>query len=577
MKEPPIDDNFKTRYPEIAQEWNYEKNSIPPEKYFPHSGKKVWWKCSRCGYEWETAICYRTQGHSCPACAHQKVVSGRNDLKTLYPDIAKYWDDNRNTLAANQVFPNTAKKYWWICEKGHSYLESPNTKVNMETGCPICSGHRLQAGANDLRTKFPLIASEWDKAKNEKSPEEVTSHSDYNAWWVCSNGHTYQAKVYNRTAEKATGCPYCAGRAVLKGYNDLASQRPEIAKQWHPTKNEGLTAADVAIGSNKKAWWLCPVCGNEWRTDIASRTLNNTSCPKCKKWFHTSKTEQILFYYIKKVFPDAINGYKLNGKAEIDIFIPSKNIGVEYDGERWHGEKKATADELKGKAIASSGIILYRVREPKCAKIDDRSTIILTPIPKADFSHLNGALGKLFECWQNRGICNFAPEIDVNKDILEIMASFAQNVAEKSLSEIAPDLVEEWDVKKNNGLKPEAVPAHSAIKAWWVCKKCGNSWKAVVSARVRGNGCPACAEKSRGKRVKEGHFHPGINDLITVAPQVAKEWDYSKNREGIETIVKGSHKKYWWICPNGHSYEAAVNNRVKGRGCPFCARKKKVE
>ena len=196
-------------------------------------------------------------------------------------------------------------------------------------------------------------------------------------------------------------------------------------------------------------------------------------------------------------------------------------------------------------------------------------------MPKADFSHLNAAVECLFECWQNSGICDSVPEIDVNRDIRKIMASFAQNVAEKSLLEIAPDLVEEWDIKKNSGLKPEAVPAHSAIKAWWVCKKCGHSWEAVISARVRGNGCPACAEKSRGKRVKEGHFHPGINDLITVAPQIAKEWDFSKNRESLETVVKGSHKKYWWICPNGHSYEAAVNNRVKGRGCPFCAGKKK--
>ena len=198
--------NFLSCYPEIAKEWNYEKNPLGPEMYTPHSGKKVWWKCSRCGYEWDARIYSRASGSSCPACTHQRVWPGHNDLKTLFPEIAQYWDSEKNNLSADQVFPNSAKKYWWTCKKGHSYLESPNAKVNMETGCPVCSGHRLQAGVNDLKTKYPEIAREWDYEKNTINPAELAVRSGKKAYWKCSVcGNEWVAVIASRAA--GAGCP----------------------------------------------------------------------------------------------------------------------------------------------------------------------------------------------------------------------------------------------------------------------------------------------------------------------------------------------------------------------------------
>ena len=574
------DYNLLVCYPEVAAEWDYDKNhGLMPDSFSPHSGKKVWWKCSKCGYQWESTINTRTnRGHGCPVCSHQMVVPGRNDLLTLFPEIAKYWDYEKNTKAPDQVFPGTATKYWWTCEQGHSYLESPNIKTNMQTGCPICSGHRLLKGVNDLKTQFPSIAAEWDYDKNSKKPEDYSAHNGAYAWWLCPQGHSYKTRIYNRTANDSTGCPYCSGHKVLPGFNDLVSQYPDLASQWHPEKNKPLTPEQVSAGSNRKAWWLCPICGNEWRAAIYSRTGDSkTSCPKCNQWYHTSKTEQILYYYIYSVFPDAINGYKLMGKSEIDVYIPSKNIGVEYDGERWHGEEKKSVDEEKGLFIKENGIKLYRLREPKCAKISDGSVIVVTPVPQSNFSHLTAALRTLLGMWVEDGLCESIPDIDIERDTTRIMASFARNTRIKSLAESFPSLSKEWDYKKNNGLSPENISAHSSIKVWWICNTCGHSWQAVVASRVQGNGCPACREKNRGSFVRKGHFHPGVNDLVSVAPDIAKEWDYSKNDEIPENVVKGSHKKYWWICPKGHSYEASVKNRVNGRGCPFCAGKRKVE
>ena len=67
------ENDFQTLYPELSMEWHHEKNSPKmPNEFLPKSGKKVWWKCSTCGFEWETEIRNRTNGHGCPKCAKEK-------------------------------------------------------------------------------------------------------------------------------------------------------------------------------------------------------------------------------------------------------------------------------------------------------------------------------------------------------------------------------------------------------------------------------------------------------------------------------------------------------------------------
>ena len=90
------DYNFAIIMPELLDEWDYEKNEkngIFPDKVTPHSNKKVWWKCSKCGKEWMTVIgnrTNRTKASGCPSCnkPHKKVRKGTNDLATKFPEIA---------------------------------------------------------------------------------------------------------------------------------------------------------------------------------------------------------------------------------------------------------------------------------------------------------------------------------------------------------------------------------------------------------------------------------------------------------------------------------------------------------
>ena len=118
-----------------------------------------------------------------------------------------------------------------------------------------------------------------------------------------------------------------------------------------------------------------------------------------------------------------------------------------------------------------------------------------------------------------------------------------------------PEVAAQWDDEKNEGTGPEDVQPASMKKVWWRCPK-GHSWRAAVYARTAGNGCPYCAGNTLDR---------GVNDLLTVAPEIAGQWDAEKNGIlGPQDVTAGNRRKAWWICPRGHSWEASVASRVSG-------------
>ena len=129
-----------------------------------------------------------------------------------------------------------------------------------------------------LASEYPDIATEWHPTKNgDLLPEDVAPKSGKKVWWVGKCGHEWQAKVYART--NGHGCPYCSNNKVLSGYNDLATARPDLAEEWHPSKNGNLMADMVAPLSSKKVWWLGK-CGHEWQAVVEGRYYGN-GCPIC--------------------------------------------------------------------------------------------------------------------------------------------------------------------------------------------------------------------------------------------------------------------------------------------------------
>ena len=145
----------------------------------------------------------------------------------------------------------------------------------------MCAGKVVIPGENDLAALYPEIAAQWDGEKNGRlTAKEVSPYSNRKAWWRCREGHSWQAAIAARTKRK-TGCPYCTGRKVLAGYNDLATAEPFVAMQWHPTLNAPLTPEQVSAGSRRQVWWQCSL-GHVWKARVHSRTGKQRSgCPVC--------------------------------------------------------------------------------------------------------------------------------------------------------------------------------------------------------------------------------------------------------------------------------------------------------
>jgi Probable Zinc-ribbon domain len=228
------------------------------------SGLRKDWQCQE-GHIWSAAISSRTLSKSgCPYCSGRKAIVGVNDLQTLFPEIAKQasgWDPSG-------VSPRSHKKLLWKCSDGHEWLASCDSRTAHQSGCPYCSGRLAITGITDLKTLRPELASEadgWD-------PSSFTVSSGISVKWKCTLGHSWKATIASRSA--GNGCPVCANRRVLPGFNDLATVNPELAKQA-----DGWDPSQVAPSSASRKAWLCNL-GHRWTATINSRS-NNVGCPYC--------------------------------------------------------------------------------------------------------------------------------------------------------------------------------------------------------------------------------------------------------------------------------------------------------
>ena len=268
--------DLESKYPEIAKEWDYEKNApLLPSEVTYGSQKKVWWKCPVCGHEWLASINTRTTGEGCKICGNKRGAQKR-------------------------------------------------TKKAIENGSSITE-------------KAPWLLKEWDYEKNEIIPEEVLYGSSKKYWWVCDKGHSYDMSVAQKY--NGYGCPYCSGKRVLQGFNDLESHDPELIDDWD-YENNSIKPSEVTYGSQRKVWWKCQNCGKSYLLAVQEKRNQKIKyCSTCKKEIGSSIPEQTVFYYVRQAFPDAINGYRDNtllGKKSLDIYIPAIKTGIEYDGRAWH-------------------------------------------------------------------------------------------------------------------------------------------------------------------------------------------------------------------------------------------------
>lgn len=503
--------------PWLLNEWDYEKSgNLQPSDVTAHSKKKVWWKCSKCCYEWAASIDNRSRGSQCPACTDftNIVIKGKNDLATLFPELIKEWDFEKNDISPYEVSKGSHKNVWWKI----LYID-PITK------------------------------------------KETVLH--------------WRAVIKDRVS--GNGCPYITSGKLLKGFNDLVTTNPDVALDWDYQKNVGIFPEQYSAGSHKNVWWKCRTCDTEWKSTIKDRT-GGTGCPFCNKYSRTSFPEQAIYFYVKKYYPDAVNTYKdiFDNGMELDIFIPSLKIGLEYDGVYWHHTDGSDSREsLKYSICKNNDIAIIRIKED----INDTSQDNCDDMLYCDFSHkkfykidetVRALLLKL-------GYTSYI-DIDTHRDEISIREQYTIGTEESSLKSVYPEIANQWHPTKNGKLRPDMFSPYASYKAWWLCPVCKGEWQASIDRRTSGfkkgkGNCPICTSHMLKKGYNDLESWSQKNDSL-----ILSLWDYDANDKLPDEYFPKSSKSVFWKCDVcGEKWSAAISRATTWTQCPHCWKKSRTK
>lgn len=565
-----------TTHPEIAVQWHPTLNEgLTPFDVRAGSTDRVWWLCDK-GHEWKTEVRVRCQrNNGCPCCCGRYVVKGETDLESQRPDLVKEWDFEENgDYTPDKASIHSPRKVGWVCSKGHKWIAVIEKRTQRNQGCPYCSGRRAIPGETDIATTNPELMSLWDYEKNAEEgiyPENIKSGSDVKTWWKCENGHSWQTMTKQLT--RGRRCPYCSGNKVATGETDLATVRPDLAEEWHPTKNKGLKPSDIMPRYSKKVWWLGK-CGHEWRANPDHR-YRGSGCPIClgmkaltvensifemahdivKDWDYDKNGDlhpkNVAWKSGKDIWWKCDNGHSYQMKPNTKITINKKTKELHI----------ADCPYCSGQRVLAGYNDLATTHPELMKEWDfDKNTIIPSEIT-------HGSDKKVWwKCNQNHSWEATVSSRSSMKRGCPYCTGKVILTGYNDLQTLNPELAAEWHPTKNK-ITADQVSLHDHHKYWWKCKE-GHEWEISPHNRSYGSGCPFCSGRFAIK---------GETDLATLMPEIAEEWNYDKNRgKTPQMFTKYSKRKVWWKCDLGHEWRTAIVCRTGlGHGCPECAKNRR--
>jgi hypothetical protein len=382
--------------------------------------------------------------------------------------VAAEWHPTKNSTRFEDVSPGSSTLVWWLGECGHEWETKMFARAARGAGCPFCGNRALLPGFNDIATVHPEWVKEWSPSNNKPCNEVLSGGKPEHAW-LCELGHEFFSSVGHK--ERGRSCPYCLNMKVLPGFNDLASRYPELAQEWHPTKNDDLTPSMVIAGGRSKHWWVCSK-GHEWDTTIHKRVVGS-GCPVCANL---------------KILPG------FNDLAAVHPDVASE----------WHPVKNG---ELTPVDVSAGSVT---VTWWQCVVGHEWETSVVNRTYQGNTCK---------ECKKN---------------------TFA--FVEGNLQVTHPDLAAEWHPVKNGEVSSDMIPASGGRgSAWWQCSKDpSHEWEAPISGRaLRGRGCPQCWAKSYISKAEQELFEfiQSLDpDMVVVQP----DKKVLKGRE-LDILVPGKN------------------------------------
>jgi len=364
-------------------------------------------------------------------------------------------------------------------------------------------------------------------------------------------------------------------RKPKKGQS-LAERLPELAAQWHPTKNGELTAFDVSLGSSKKAWWICNVAEDHvWESRFSDRLKqylkSGLSCKACNgKIIVTSNCLATTHPVLASEWHPTKNASLSTSKVGAGTYKKAWWKCNKGEDHVWEARIKDRANKGAGCSVCAG----KKVVKSNClATINPEISKQWHPTLNLNLTPNKVSSGSNKKVWWK---CDVAEDHEWQAAIHSRsgtgnrhdgcpMCAGKRLVLSNSLAVKMPKVSQEWHPTKNKKLTPKDVYYNSLKKAWWKCEKGeDHEWYSQIAVRSRGFGCPVCAGQ---KTVKS-------NCVATTNPKLVKEWHSSRNGKlsPLDFTAKSSKVKIWWNCEKDKSHEwlSTIKNRSNGSTCPYC-------
>ena len=436
---------------------------------------------------------------------------------------------------------------------------------NTEQGKNI---HSLQTWCIDNQSN---IYNEWNYERNlDITPETISYASNAKVWWICPIGHEYDARVGNRTLLNR-GCPYCAGRKTLEGFNDLktwciSNERVELLEEWDCKRNE-IKPSDISPKNSRKVWWKCSL-GHSWFSSIGSRTSDRaTGCPYC-----SSPPRKVLVG-----FNDFESWCKSNGKeyllkewnTEKNTDFTPKDISfgcgkkVWWKCSRGHEWCVSPSNRVQGTGC------------PVCSRTQ-------TSFPEQAIAYYLSKSYYIHQRYREKGfeIDIFLRDYNIGIEYDGLFYHKKQSInreQEKNdyYSKRGIKLIHVKEDKERCGIENDViyyVPMRSNY-----LDDSFNEMLVVLFLHIEsitGVHTYKDVDIIRDELAIREQYTSTMNNQSVAAlhPELVPEWDVQKN-QGMtpDFFSANSNTKVWWKCNRGHSWLASISSRNRKLGCPYCA------